>query len=616
MSAPVLTAKVIPVFTSFLYPNATDCTPTASFVSSTCTKSTTNPGYYYTSQCVPDQSKIGSTLWPNTATYQLLTTGQGCTNPAQSGLQWPFNTCVKVPPSLIDSKNPKYTILSVKTTMDPSNGNLYFATFIDDACKTNWDYIPAGSPAAPSCFEGLKSTLFNYANQLSMKTVYTSSDCKTPTLLTYEPITSSTCTPNPSCSPSNNVGEYASTACTKVNDITVRSQQLFSTTPYLTYQPYIDTACTIPLSAQSIAINTCFNTAATDGSPGSLNATVSGDGKTVTLNRYAEKGCIGTPNPFPADIFPVDGTCTVKGKVFYTATSGNAVSTGGGSGNNGSGDITNGGSQGSSGPSGGAIAGGVIGGLVVLAAIVFGFFYYRNKGKKGLQLSTGTEAPFMAASGPAPSQIRSRPQSAFPFLNSSISSVPTNPSNSQATATATGTGPATTAASAVAVTMSASNPVTATSSGPSTEKERGVNVFASISSGPDEKRSASMFTSLNNLTISTAIPTKEQEAAAEARANKELTMFGDLLLPAVPSEWTVHDVIEWVSKNEGTPDILKFILDQEIDGRALLLMNVEEFSFPTMGRRMRFKESLDELRSINSAKILSSNSYAPPPSYS
>ncbi|KAI9344288.1 hypothetical protein BDR26DRAFT_857544 [Obelidium mucronatum] len=69
-----------------------------------------------------------------------------------------------------------------------------------------------------------------------------------------------------------------------------------------------------------------------------------------------------------------------------------------------------------------------------------------------------------------------------------------------------------------------------------------------------------------------------------------------LPLPADPTKWSVEDVCEWAVQYEADATILQYIKDQEINGRALMLLSIDDFSFSTVGRRVVFEDALTNLK--------------------
>ncbi|ORY42249.1 hypothetical protein BCR33DRAFT_306570 [Rhizoclosmatium globosum] len=129
----------------------------------------------------------------------------------------------------------------------------------------------------------------------------------------------------------------------------------------------------------------------------------------------------------------------------------------------------------------------------------------------------------------------------------------------------------------------------------------------------DEKQTSRLFTDMTEVASNIGDAWSSKYLQTTTQGDNSYTMFGDLYLPDTPSVWTVNQVVQWVQRNEGTPEILSFIQEQEIDGRALLLIREDDLAFPTVGRRMRFREALDALRRINEARV---HAAAPLPSYS
>ncbi|ORY40653.1 hypothetical protein BCR33DRAFT_719202 [Rhizoclosmatium globosum] len=72
--------------------------------------------------------------------------------------------------------------------------------------------------------------------------------------------------------------------------------------------------------------------------------------------------------------------------------------------------------------------------------------------------------------------------------------------------------------------------------------------------------------------------------------------FGDLVLPTLPSYWTVEETVQWILQNGGTKEILQFVQGQRTGGSTLLSLKIYDFVFPTIGQRIRFKVALEALQ--------------------
>ncbi|KAJ3062532.1 hypothetical protein HDU99_005186, partial [Rhizoclosmatium hyalinum] len=86
------------------------------------------------------------------------------------------------------------------------------------------------------------------------------------------------------------------------------------------------------------------------------------------------------------------------------------------------------------------------------------------------------------------------------------------------------------------------------------------------------------------------------------RDDVETAYFGYLCLPSIPSEWTIGDVADWAALHEGTEEIVEFVEDEEIDGRALMKMDLQGFSFPSMENQLQFQDALNSLIALNEQK--------------
>ncbi|ORY42215.1 hypothetical protein BCR33DRAFT_718406 [Rhizoclosmatium globosum] len=145
-----------------------------------------------------------------------------------------------------------------------------------------------------------------------------------------------------------------------------------------------------------------------------------------------------------------------------------------------------------------------------------------------------------------------------------------------------------------------------------------VTVFGTDPVVPSEKKSAeakraSLFSGIN-LVASEPVRVGKMVTVdrVETKKNQE-AYFGDLILPALPSQWKIRDVVSWVTKNDGSSELVTFVEEQEIDGQALLLLTEDQLSsYLKVGARVRFWEKLEELRRINAT---AADTLAPPPSY-
>ncbi|KAJ3060468.1 hypothetical protein HDU99_005913, partial [Rhizoclosmatium hyalinum] len=461
-----------------------------------------------------------------------------------------------------------------------------------------------GSVGAPSCqASSNKVSVFNY-NGLYGITSYTGSDCNTPVKINYVAATSP-CTEDLKCL-RNGVGEYVSHVCSKTDDLESTARTSFNGTQYFQYQPYVDSNCLLPQPAVAIKLNTCFPTTPyQDNSVQSANSSLSTDGSLVTINYYAGANCEG--KVVESDPFPSSGACTPNGKVFYSKT---PVSTG--TGQQPSDNPTDSGSS----TNVGAIVGGVVGGLIALGLIAFAAYYFSPKKnvKAGTtlpssrdNLSTFRSMFSMPSSRPSEQTLPTEALSQFsarPLSSASMVPSSQDPSTQQSVYNSQ-----VSSGAADAATVVGNASVVASYSGSTARSED----FLVTSS--DKHAEATMFSSINAMR---APPSKMQNVFAADEVKDQAVdeaLFGDLLLPALPSQWSIKHVIQWVSKNEGTVEVLDYIQKEEIDGRALLQMKVDDFSFPTRGRQLRFQEALDALKNINSAKLLALQDMNPPPEY-
>ncbi|KAJ3295982.1 hypothetical protein HDU79_007774 [Rhizoclosmatium sp. JEL0117] len=582
-----------------------DCS--SSYLRLTCTVSTSNPGFWYKSECAPDLATFGAKVFNSSiAQFQTLSTDP-CGQPPTDGRQFPLNTCVA---QAYKDQAGNVVFQGNKAVVDPSSGQLSLITFNSDptCATTNIQRNTVGSITAPSsCLSGATSSLIGFTALLTATTTYSGSDCKTPVKLSYE-YAARTCTASTKCSLNSDTGEWITTACSKTNDLDASAQSLFSTTPYFTFQPYYDTSCTVVKPAQAIRLDVCFPSSTTKNVVNSVIAKLSPDQNSVTINSYQGPSCqgsaiegsyfsfgeacgTGTPGAVKLNVKPA--ASSVVGVVTTAAATLTQ--------NNG----------GNSGTPVGAIVGGVVGTLAVLAAVGFGVWYMRYKNIKKdpsedrtkpryepVQLFTSRELSLQELERQRQLQQQPLPSNAsaaaFSFAPSQFATDESRRSRRSGRSGRTSAAP-----------PPSSFMVSMTTSGPEP-------------TNPEKQRANNLFGTMNETiqSVSKHLEARTSQAGLRERgADVETAYFGELVLPALPSEWTIQDVVDWVSLNEGTQEILLFINEQEIDGRALLKMNVKDFAFPTVGRRLRFQEALDSLIALNEQKKAAKESLAPPPCY-
>ncbi|KAI9353829.1 hypothetical protein BDR26DRAFT_914045 [Obelidium mucronatum] len=252
------------------------------------------------------------------------------------------------------------------------------------------------------------------------------------------------------------------------------------------------------------------------------------------------------------DVFPTDGTCTTNGRVFLMSTTGKATS------NN-----------------VGVIVGGVAAGLFLILAGAF-FYFKRNKAKAGKNRTLATQDTVEPTA------------EGGQWL--SVDVVP--PPREQPTV-------------ATAVTEK---------SGLFDVLRDATSSMRSSFSGVSPDGSVSPQNMVSSMGGS-ALASKPTGSSASTNNDKEYALFGDLCLPSLPYQWSVEETSQWLASNEATPAIIQYIKEQDIDGRALLLMSADDLKFGTAGARIRFAEALSSLRSINSSRLAATEAALPPPSY-
>ncbi|KAI8608144.1 hypothetical protein BC830DRAFT_1156554, partial [Chytriomyces sp. MP71] len=95
------------------------------------------------------------------------------------------------------------------------------------------------------------------------------------------------------------------------------------------------------------------------------------------------------------------------------------------------------------------------------------------------------------------------------------------------------------------------------------------------------------------------------------RSGAARVMFGTLELPVDPVQWNVEEAAAWLRQEGVAEDIVEFLKDQEMDGRALLRFNVSECTISIVGRRIHLETALETLKSLHNGVIATSG----PPRY-
>ncbi|KAJ3065530.1 hypothetical protein HDU99_004143, partial [Rhizoclosmatium hyalinum] len=366
--------------------------------------------------------------------------------------------------------------------------------------------------------------------------------------------------------------------------LTSRTQSLFpDATKYITLKQFSDNQCFIPLTSQTILLDTCFPGG---GIGNSVKATISDAGIKVSTFK-GTLGCVGTSTDL---LLPIDQSCTVGVGMSVLAVTKNQLATAVITGTAPSPTPVAKSDNGGSSVPVGAIVGGVVGGLVVLCAIGFAVWYSQRKKRA------------VADSGKSESEASEsvRGSSRFRYAGSSILTGATSR-------------PATRQEYHAPTAQEQTQPSGyAQSTAINSQQSHMGTAHVSLATR-DEKQTSRLFTDMTEVASNIGDARSSKYLQTATQGDNSYTMFGDLYLPDTPSVWTVNQVVQWVQRNEGTPEILSFIQEQEIDGRALLLIREDDLAFPTVGRRMRFREALDALRRINEARV---HAAAPLPSYS
>ncbi|KAJ3291800.1 hypothetical protein HDU79_002021 [Rhizoclosmatium sp. JEL0117] len=560
----------------------------------------------------------------------FATSGSGCSGNVVGGTQLPYHRCAPVP----------NTASFTRISAEPVNGTMFISTFSDSKCTSRVNTTEFGNLKAAACLNDVLIKPINYAGY-AVVTTYSDANCKVPAKLQYLPSIQTPCTPSTICSQNNNQ-EFITTTCDKTYNLAATSKYVFGPTTAVTVQTYLDPSCTYPDDRFDIALGVCFSTnwQYSDNSISSAIALNTTDG--VRISFFSGSGCQGKSVSPDSILFPAMGVCTSQARVFYTPGSGGE----------------------SSGPSIGLIAGGVAGGVVLILLIV-GAVWYSRKSKPvaesnvdpvrderinktmTLQFSQyPTEYSGQSSYSPqpvahptqnssysqptaqptqysqyshqqqtnqtqaiAPNNLTERGYAAYPrsvhgTAHGSQGNVPTRMGTTSTSFQAVDTATIASATIESAATYTASN----------------INVVGGFNDNTVAMRTkpANVFGEINAVAIGAG--NLRVNNASNLEYNNESTKvhestFGKLVLPSLPSVWTVNDVVAWTQEIDGSSEMVAFVREQEIDGRALLLLTEGQLSFLKVGSRVKFWQKLNELREVNASVLATADELAPPPEY-
>ncbi|KAJ3069109.1 hypothetical protein HDU98_007821 [Podochytrium sp. JEL0797] len=220
----------------------------------------------------------------------------------------------------------------------------------------------------------------------------------------------------------------------------------------------------------------------------------------------------------------------------------------------------------------GTMAGGIIAALLGVAGIVTGLYYWRKRVGK---LAESEVPPFASANTlmppePVDQKVGELSEAVTP---QQVSVLISEDSNWKA------------APSVAAPALSEKN-----------EKSNPHSLFSIMQSAAPL---ANIFTVMTTATMAAKI-------ASEFPTNKQAESSGTMILPntfstlpTTPIQWSIDNVIQWIQMHDvGTPETIAFVREQEIDGHALLLLNVQDFVGMTVGRRVKLERALTRVKEL------------------
>ncbi|KAJ3009994.1 UNVERIFIED_CONTAM: hypothetical protein HDU68_002385 [Siphonaria sp. JEL0065] len=523
--------------------NATECS--SILTNATCVPSSIHNGWFSSSACGSNYTTVGKQVFGSATQILALDSGTDCEGVVTGGLHYLLGVCVPTLGSTtaVDQYGKSYTYNSFLVSVDSKFGNLSWTAYSDDACSSL----------------GFNSNLQTYLNYIPYGTV------------------DSTTKSASFCANSTTSVQFLNYAAFEV-EITYTGSDCSS--PASIYTGYSLFPCVASTKcSQNISLGWADFTSITCTTADTLaaaSATTFANSRYFFYDRFFDQSCT----------ISADRQTFVVGKCSYStyefpgmnslitemADDGQTVSVSFFSGAGCQGDVllhvvaptdgscTNGVraflpndtssfglySLNSSASSNnlakqiGGIVGGVVGGLLVVAGLVFVVLRVRAKGKNAQQKSTVQER-------------------IIPSID------------------------------AVAST---------TMAGSTVDNKSYASSFLTVATEDRIKRS----TFFDPMVLQAERERLVEAILSQAQRTQETVMFGSLLLPARPREWSNVQVLQWVAQCGGSRELLDFLADGRHDGSDLMDLNVESLSFITPAFKIRFQEELDSLKSLPSSR--------------
>ncbi|KAJ3072624.1 hypothetical protein HDU99_002153, partial [Rhizoclosmatium hyalinum] len=355
--------------------------------------------------------------------------------------------------------------------------------------------------------------------------------------------------------------------CVSINDVSSVASQTFTNANGVVQSLTMGSGCSGAVTAASLfPLNTCVPVPKSNTY---TKATIDKAG-TISFAVFTDLNCSSQSSITTA----ANSTCSGSSRISvinYNAALATTIST------------ASSGNVGDSGPSGAVIGGGVAGGLILLGVLGAAVYYYTRKSSP-----TDPESPSRSNSGTVKQESKrsrsNRLTSHFSWAETTtIESKPSANRDSISQGTQFG------GASSIRQTVDTVH----------MERYATINAQNAADQKAMEAGEVNVFGGLNQAVASPSTG----KAAQQADDGIERTLFGNLLLPKIPSKWSVEDTVAWASVNDATPEVVQFLKDQEIDGFALLQMAPEEFGFTKVGARLKFMANVDSLKHLNSQLV-------------
>ncbi|KAJ3116337.1 hypothetical protein HK100_001098 [Physocladia obscura] len=388
------------------------------------------------------------------------------------------------------------------------------------------------------------------------------------------------CSADNSCS----VGTYGQSSSGCISSasladlLTQTSEEFGEGVQFVEINWYLDYPCKTLYRASHYRVNTCVYASATDDNSNSYQYVYNAAANSLRSLRYSDTSCqaqISSPNAYNFNLSIPAGSCDVSQTLWNSYMAVSIVYTVAVP------------SAGSNSVSVFAIVGGVVGGVVFLAAVVTAVFCWRRK----KQDKTYSEIPLSSSPLDNGNDVLLNPASQP--QNNKIYQPEYGSFNNRASIFSSGNSSSNTITNSSQSINAVANPVS-------------VPNISTVGAIYSEKANRSLFD--GNILSNANNPLNNQRTQNIHAVRGQIM---DLKLPPSPADWSVADAAKWISNVGGGVECLDLMQEHEIDGKCLLVIQSEQLfsalKITAIGRQTRLLEKLEMLKQMNNENAANNN---------